>query len=248
MDTDDEVTNQLRTLREADGLTTGRLSQRSALLSAMGTSDAATARAQLEAIIAGLPDGEHARALHVDYGLQLQDHLGRAPTEDEQSRLGRRRASYAERVGRDVKTLSRWSDKAVRELRTRLIDDSFRGHLYVVAAVDDDRIAGITLIQESPEQSPDSPTRRESIELVNPVDDASLPCLLYAFPRDWSPRSLTLAAVFRKTRPRIVVALIDEQLLTAPFAVKRKEIPLDGDTATCRIEHPRRDRIYGIWW
>lgn len=161
--------------------------------------------------------------------------------------MATRRAGYAEVISRDVKTLARWSDAAISDLRELLLRDTFTGHLYVVAAVDDDHIAGITLIQEDPGQPEGAPTRRVSTDLENPETGPSLPCLLYAYPRDWRPRSLTLAAVFRKNVPSKGYAFTSEMLIQVP-CVRRQPVPFDADTLIARFPAPETRLIYGIGW
>jgi len=192
---------QLRKLREGAGLTAGRLAKFGSVLSCLGTSDASEGVARLISALAELGDTEEARALKVDYGLELDVLLERTPTPREVRWLGDRRSGYAEVIKRDVKTLARWSDKAVADLRPLLIDDTFRGNLYVVAAVDGDRIAGITIIQEDLEEQPDGIKRRTSTDLENPSEDPSIPALVYAMPRDWRHASLHMSVVIRRERP-----------------------------------------------
>ena len=249
MDTADPVLTELRKLRERAGLTTARLERSGALMSALGTSDPEVGRQRLVKAVAALGDSERSRALRIDLGLDFTELVGREPVIREREGLGDRRSAYAEVIGRDVKTLGRWSDKAAAELRGHLLDDTFTGHLYVVAAVDGDRIASAILIQELLDATKDGSTERSSLELENTSAEPSMPCLIYAYPRDWRPASLTLAVVFRtQPYPDRVWGTYADNILKLSFGEKRYPIQLNGDTATCRFVRPRRDLVYGVWW
>lgn len=248
MDKIDPVLAQLRKLREGVGLTSGRLAACGAVMSALGTSDGKEAYDRLLAAIARLGDSDRARALRVDYSIDLPQLLEREPTRREVELLGERRNGYGTVIGRDGKTLGRWSDKAVADLCSQLLDDTFRGELFVVAAVRADRILGCTLIQQ--ESGQEQPVKRSSIEIDNPAPGASLPCLVYGFPRDWRPRSLTLVAAFQgDSRPSAVTALVADSFFALAFAEERHELTIDeSGTAVCTFKGPRRDQLYALWW
>jgi len=244
----DLVLGQLKKLREGRGLAEGRLQLAGAVMSALGTSDPAEGLQRLIAILNDQEDGEKLRALRVDFGISLADYLLRHPTPRERDWLGDRRSGYAEVVGRDVKTLARWSDAEVADLRARLISDTFNGNLYVVAAVDGDRIAGITVTEEDLGQEGDA-IKRRSTDIANSSEGPSVPALIYVFPRDWRPAMLHMAVVFRwESKPSQVWAAQCDSLIELPFAVERYPLEIQDDTASCRFEGPRRDRIYCIGW
>lgn len=244
----DEATAQLRKLRERAGLTPRRLASCGSLLSALGTSDPAEGAERLANTLFGLPDTPGNRALRLDYGLALTELLKRAPTADERANLGRRRASYADLIQRDVKTLARWSDAAIDELRPLLISDVVTGDLYVVAAVDGERIAGINITERI--EQPDGTIKHETTELPNRTPGPTPPMLIYALPRDWQPSTLHLAVVFRRdTRPNTVEALYAEHMVTLPITPHRYPIDVDADgTASYRIPNPSRNTVYGMIW
>jgi hypothetical protein len=244
----DEATTQLRKLRERAGLTPRRLASCGSLLSALGTSDPAEGVERLVNTLLGLPDTPGNRALRLDYGLTLSELLSRAATTDERANLGRRRASYADLIRRDVKTLARWSDAAIDDLRPLLINDVVTGDLYVVAAVDGDRIAGVNITERI--DQPDGTVKHETTELPNRTPGPTPPMLIYALPRDWQPRNLHLAVVFRgKARPSAVEALHAENLITLPMTPHRYPLDLDADgAASCRIPHPSRHLVYALGW
>lgn len=247
----DEVTTQLRKLREGAGLTPARLATFGAVMSALGTSDASEATQRLLASLQQLGATPEVEALRVDYGLDLHAHLTRPPSTREVRWLGQRREGYAQVIGRDVKTLARWSDRAVKELRPLLIDDTFTGKLYVVAAVDDGRIAGISVIEERPSAAGAGTevAKRESTDLENPTDQPSIPALIYAMPRDWQPSSLHMAVVFRGRRPEHVWAATCDTLLTVPFGAERHDLTVDeSGTAACRFVNPNRRVVYVVGW
>jgi hypothetical protein len=76
-----------------------------------------------------------------------------------------------------------------------------------------------------------------------------MPCLIYAYPRDWRPASLTFAVVFRTgPYPTHVWGTYTDNMLTLPFGEKRYPLELNGDTATCKFVKPRTDLVYGVWW
>lgn len=251
MDThqEDPVLAQLKKLREGRGLTEGRLQAAGAVLSALGTSDPLEGMRSLTQAIAALGDGDKPRALAVDFGLDLADHLEREVSPRERDRLGERRSGYGSVVARDVKTLARWSDAALRDLRASLISDTFTGHLYVIAAVEGDRILGISLIEEDLGQDGGVVDRR-STELPNPSRGPSIPALIYALPRDWRPASLRMAVVFKgRARPQVVQASVSSTLLNVSFGEERYSVPVDGDgTAACRFERPGRWSVYSLSW
>ncbi|MGC4192936.1 MAG: hypothetical protein QM589_17460 [Thermomicrobiales bacterium] len=129
----DPVLEELKKLREGRGLNADRLSRCSNLLAALGTSDPGAAYDTLVAILRQMGDGERMRSLRVDFGLDLEELLERTPTGKERDFLGERRSGYATVIGRGAKTLSRWSDKTLGELRGRLITDQFNGRVVVTA-------------------------------------------------------------------------------------------------------------------
>lgn len=247
--TDDPVLQQLRKLREGAGLTADRLRRSGAVMSALGTADPEVAVQRLTAAIAALEDTARSRALKIDLGYDFASLVGRPAQGRELEWLGDRRTTYANVIGRDVKTLARWSDRAVAELRGHLLADMFNGHLYVVAAVSGHRILTTSLIQEPLEATKDGITERSSLDMENPSAEPSMPCLIYGYPRDWRPASLTLAAVFRnEPYPAQVWGTYADNILKLPHGEPRYLLTLNGNTATCKFMNPRTDQLYGIWW
>ncbi|TCJ35198.1 hypothetical protein [Parafrankia sp. BMG5.11] len=246
---DDLVLQQLRKLREGAGLTADRLAQSGAVMSALGTADPEVGLQRLAAAVTAMGDSERARALKVDFGLGFEELVGRMPVVREREWLGDRRSAYAGAIGRDVKTLSRWSDRAVAELRGHLLSDSFNGHLYVVAAVEGQRIKGASLIQEPLEGTKDGITERSSLDIDNPSTEPSMPCLIYSYPRDWRPASLTLAVAFlSEPHPATIWGTYTDNIMKLAFGHERYVLNLNGNTATCRFLQPRTDLLYAIWW
>lgn len=189
--------------------------------------------------------GQRPRRAHL--GLDLDELLQRPPTDRELGRLGERRDGYGVIVGRDPKTLGRWSDRAIADLRSHLLADTFTGHLYVVGAVKDGQLLGISLIREELDQQP--PIQRTTLDCPNPTRSGpSLPCLLYAYPRDWRPASLTLSVSFVDDPPKSAWGISAESFMDLSFGHERHELAIGEAQATCRFERPRRDRIYGLWW
>ena len=245
MDTADPVLADIRKLRESRGLTAGRLKDRGALMSALGTSDPQEGLERFTAALGEMDDTPWARALRVDLGCDLAKLLERTPVPDETRLLGHRRSSYSVVVQKDVKTLGRWSDRAAEDLRALLINDTFAGETTVIAAIDAGRIAGITTILEDKQTG----RRRETEEWDNPSTELSLPCLIYGFPRDWQPSSLRLAVAFRhKPLPTQVWAVVAPTFFDLACATERHELPLQEDMVMARIDKPRRDRLYAIFW
>lgn len=244
----DVVLAGLRRLRERRGLTTARLAREGAVLSALGTSDPEHGLARLHAALDTLGDGSRPWALRVDFGLDLDRLLKRRPSTRELDLLGDRRAGYAETIGRSVKTLARWSDEALAELRASLIDDTFTGNLYVVALVKDLRIVNLSLIEEDLADARE-PTSRRSTDLPTGGGDPTIPALIYAFPRDWRPSKLQLAAVFRGAKPLLVHALAAHGFLELPNG-RREPLAVDSEgVAACSFFRPSRSLLYGIaWW
>lgn len=247
MDTPDPVLVQLKKLREGAGLTRDRLAKMGSVLSALGTSDASEAYDTLVALIKGLGEGERARALAVDYGLNLAAHLGRPPSGREVDWLGERRHGFGQVIGRDAKTLARWSDRTVSDLRARLLSDFFVGDLFVTAVVEGGRVLGCSLTRR--EADYENAAESTTTDFKNPSAEPSPPFLVYAFPRDWRPRTLTLVVAFNgKEPPEEVTAVVADGFLSLSFAEERYQLPLTDGIATCKIVTPRRDRVYGVWW
>lgn len=245
LDMNDPVLADIRKLREGRGLTSGRLKQRGALMSALGTSDPQVALERFTDVLGVLDDTPWARALKVDLGCELKRLLERAPVPDEIRLLGQRRASYSLVVQKDVKTLGRWSDRAAEDLRAQLIDDTFSGTITVIAAVDEGRIAGVTTILEDPKTG----KRKETDEWENTSLEVSLPCLIYGFPRDWKPSSLRLAVAFRRAPvPERIWAVVAATFFDLACATERHELPVQDNMVMARIDEPRRDRLYGVFW
>ena len=193
------------------------------------------------------PD-ERSAALEVDFGLNLDRHLGRPPVSREVQWLGERRAGLSRVLGRDSKTLARWSDQLVAELRDRLLTDYFDGHLVVAAAVRGGRVLGCTLarFQASDPRIQDGKTQH----LDNPSQGPSPNCLIYGYPRDWRPATLTLTVSFldEGPLPGRVWAVVADSFFSAIFGEERYALVPQLGTAVCRVERPRRDRLYGICW
>ena len=247
---EDVVLRQLRKLREGPGLTTGRLERAGAVMSALGTSDPAVGQQKLVAAIGALGDSERARALKVDLGIDFTALVGRPAVGRELEWLGDRRSAYAAAIGRDVKTLSRWSDKAAAELRGELIADTFNGHLYIVAAVNGDRIISTSLIEQPlDDETENGLTKRISTEVPNRSTGPSMPCLVYSYPREWRPVSLTLVLHFQtEPHPSHVWATVADNIMKLSFGEERYALKLNDGQVVCRFANPRRDRLYGMWW
>lgn len=244
----DVVTQQLRKLREGQGLTRVRLEQSGAVMSALGSGDPIEALERLQQILGSLGDSDRYRALLVDYGVRLDALLEREPVVRERDWLGDRRSAYAEQVGRGVKTLARWSDAAVLDLRAALLDDTFTGHVYVVGSLVDGRLEHISVVYEDAGQS-GSPTQRRTQDFVNPSMEASIPMMIYAIPRDWSPTSLRMALVVRSGElPASATAVVSETLIEMPFGEERADLKFEGGVASCQFEPVRRDRVYALAW
>ena len=76
-----------------------------------------------------------------------------------------------------------------------------------------------------------------------------MPCLIYGFPRDWQPATLTLVVAFRQEPlPVKVWAIVAPSFFDVSFGEERYELTIDKGTATCKIMKPRRDRLYAVWW
>lgn len=251
MDTEagqDAALRQLRRLREGAGLTAARLSQAGDVLSLLGTSDAEEGLQRLVSALGQLQQPEQAAALRVDLGLDLHELLARSPVDREQRWLGDRRSAYATVVGRDVKTLARWSDRALLELRAVLGQQSFNGHLYVVGRVEGGRLTHSSLIQQASDS--DGPSTSQSWHFPNEGEELTPPYLVYAFPRDWKPATLTLTVIFDKQSvPQMVHGVVAKTTFDLSYGREHHTLTVQDDgQATICIRRPRRDRLYGIWW
>ena len=246
MDTDQALAD-LKKLREGRGLSADRLANYPALLAALGTSDPGEAYQALRLILERLGDSDRTRALKADFGLDLEDLLQRSPSGRERDYLGERRSGFAGVVGRDVKTLARWSDRTLAELRAQLITDQFDGQVVVAAGVKDRRLAGIEVMRYEKEDEHLSSGR--NIGYTNPEPGPSLPMVLYGFPRDWRPQSIRFAIAFMDDDyPKQVWALAADSVLDVSFGHERFELEIDDGMVRCRIDNPRRDQLYGVWW
>jgi hypothetical protein len=245
----DPVAAELRKLREGRGLTLDRLTNAGDVLSALGTSNPGEGLERLRTALFSMGESQHAIALQVDFGIGLETRYGRHPHSRELEWLGDRREGYGATIKRDSKTLARWSNKAIIELRNLMLADSFSGHLYVVCTVRGNRISDVSLVQE-PLEHTDGVVRRESINIPNSSKDSSIPALIYGFPRDWRPTTLTLSVDFGfEHRPAQVWGTLGANFFEIIFGATRYELKISSDNvATCRFERPRRDRLYAISW
>lgn len=117
----------------------------------------------------------------------------------------------------------------------------------MLAEVRGDRILGCTLVQEEPGQ--EDIVRRSSLHMENGSEGSSLPCILYAYPRDWRPRTLTFGVTFLQASvPDEAWAIVGESFFEVAFGKERYQLVFEGTRVTCRIENPRRDRTYGLTW
>lgn len=245
-DTADPVLDQLKKLREGRGLSADRLRSAPAVLSSLATSDPFEAYEALQRLLWDLPDSEQMRALVIDYGFNLDDLLGREPSSREVDRLGERRAAYAELVGRDVKTIARWSDKTLGELRGHLLADYFDGHVLVAAGVKGARIIGIEVMQY--EKSDEHFSHGTTTTYTNPEPGPSLPLVLYGFPREWRPETIRFVVSFFNEPPDEAWVIVADTVLDVGFGHTRTPLPISDGLARCVIRNPRRSQLYGVGW
>lgn len=245
MDTDPAL-DELKKLREGRGLNADRLSEMPNLLSSLGTSDPGEAFDALRAILDRMGDGERVRALKVDFAVELRDLLEREPASREYDYLGDRRSAYGEIIGRDTKTLARWSDRTIAELRGQLISDRFDGHIVIAAGVKDRRVNGVEVMRY--DKTDEKFTSGKNTGYLNP-EDSSLPLVLYGFPRDWRPINIRFAIAFLgDDHPQRVWALVADSVLDVGSGHERTELEIVDGIARCRIENPNRSQLYGVWW
>jgi hypothetical protein len=241
VDTDEALT-QLRRLREGRGLTTDRLRASGALLSALGTADAAEGVGRLREALRKLGDAPRFTALRVDLALQLdQETLGRPPIGQDYELLTARRSAHASVVQRDVKTLARWSDRACAELRAALIDDVFRGDLYVTGILSDGRLIATTFTRDDGDS-------RTTVDGPKVLYDDGPPILAFALPRDWRPATLSMALVTQRGSLGKVRLIIAEDFLSISASGERHIVEVRDGAAFVRVQAPRLDRIYTLWW
>jgi hypothetical protein len=240
------VLAELKKLREGPGLNVDRLSRCPNLLAALGTDDPGAAYDSLVAVLQQMGDGERARSLRVDFGLDLEAHLNRSPGAKEYDFLGDRRSGYGEVIGRGVKTLGRWSDKTLGELRGRLITDQFNGRVVVTAGVQNRRVTGIEVLCFDRNDAGLSNGR--AVGHPNP-ENSSLPLVMCGIPKHWDPVSLQFAVAFLGgDYPVRAWALVAESVMDVCFGHQRFELQIEDDMARCRIDDPGQDRTYGVWW
>lgn len=245
-DTADPVLDQLKKLREGRGLSADRLRSAPAVLSSLATSDPFEAYEALQRLLWDLPDSEQMRALVVDFGFNLDELLGREPSSREVDRLGERRAAYADLVGKDVKTIARWSDKTLGELRGHLLADYFDGHVLVAVGVRRGRLIGIEVMQY--EKGDEHFSHGTTMTYTNPEPGPSLPLVLYGFPREWQPETIRFVVSFLDDPPTEAWVIVADTVLDVGFGHKRTPLPMTDGLARCVIQNPRRDQLYGVIW
>lgn len=149
-------------------------------------------------------------------------------------------------VERDVKTLGRWSDRALGELRGSLLTDRFDGHLLVAAGVQHRRLTGLEVMRYDRDDETFSHGR--DLGYTNPETGPSLPLVLFGFPADWQPASLRFVVAFIEEEPKQVWALVADNVIDIGFGHQRTEVQVADCMARCKIEQPRWDQLYGVWW
>lgn len=243
----DDATRELRKLREGSGLSVERVAASPNLLAAFGTHDPREAHDDLVATLMGMDPTEQVLTLRVDFGLDLPDLLRRHPRARELAFLGERRATYASLVERDVKTLARWSDRAVSELRALLSADTFDGHIVVAATVQKRRLAGIEVMKF--ERTDDSFSHGTTVGHTNAEPGPSLPLVLFGYPPEWQPIDIRFIVAFMdQDYPTRVWTLLSDDVLAVSYGPERTELEIVDGMARCLIENPARDLLYGVWW
>ena len=242
----DPVLDELKKLREGRGLNAHRLSTSPNLLAALGTDDPGTGFDSLVAVLSEMGDGERVRSLRVDFGLDLDDLLERPPSGKEVDFLGDRRSGYGEVIGRSAKTLSRWSDKTLGELRGRILTDQFNGRVIVTAGVQNRRVTGIEVLAYDRDDIGLSNGR--AVGHPNP-EDSSLPLVMCGIPSHWNPKTIEFAVAFLGgDLPAKVWALASESVMNVCFGHQRFELEIENDMTRCRIDNPDHEHVYGVWW
>ncbi len=140
-----------------------------------------------------------------------------------------------------MKTLARWSDRACAELRASLIDDVFRGDVYVTGVLVSGRLVGTTLTR-------DEGTNRRTVDGPPVVHNGGPAVLVFALPRDWRPSSLSLALVARQGALDAVELIVAEDFLSLSASGERHTVKVQDDAAFVRVQRPRLDRLYALWW
>lgn len=246
MDNSDPVLEQLKKLREGRGLTPERIAKSPAVLDALGETSGVEAQEELLRVLAGMDDGAGTRALTVDFAIDLEELLGREPTTKERDFLGERRSTYATLIGREVRTLQRWSDKALRELRGLLGSETFHGQVLVTAGVQNGRLAGIEVMRFERADSTRSRGRNEGY--TNPTEGPTPPLLLYGLPVDWSASSIEFVVMFLDEQPGEAWAIAADDVNDICFAAQRFPLDIEDGMVRCRFDNPRNDQVYGVWW
>jgi len=245
VDTDRTLT-ELKKLREGRGLRVDRLAESPAVLSSVGTSDTVEGLQTLREITRRMGDSDRTRALRVDFGWDLEELLGRPATGRELDYLGDRRSAFADLVQRDVKTIGRWSNQAIEELRSQLITDQFDGNIIITAGVNGRRVTGVEVMRY---EASDTDWKHGTNTAYTNPEDSSLPLVLFGYPRDWKPLSIRFVIAFMEgDYPEEVWALVADSVLDVGFGHERHALEIDDGMARCKIENPRRDQLYGVWW
>ena len=241
------MVTELKKLREGSGVTVERLQQSPDLMGALGATTPADAFERLTLELLRLPDSQRTRALRVDLGLGLDDLLGQIPTPRERDVLGDRRSSYATLVERDVKTVARWLDRAIGELRAQLESERFHGHIIVAVGVQKHRLVGIEVMRYARDDA--NLSRGVNEGYTNPTEGPSPPMVLYGFSqKEWQPSAIQFAVTFFDESPARAWAIAVDDVSDICFGQERFDVEIDDGMIRCRIDDPRRDQVYGVWW
>lgn len=243
----DEVLTQLKKMREGRGLSPEALQHSPAVLNALGTHDPLEAYRSLQQVIVDMPDSEQLRALVVDYGFNLDEFFDRSPSSREVDYLSDRRATYASIVGRDTKTLSRWSNRILKELRSHLQHDHFDGTIIVAAGVKDRRTIGVEVMRF--EKNDTTLNHGTNTGHTNPEQQPSLPLILYTIPQSWNPTELQFAIQFLDNhQPEKAWALVADTIHDIGFGHRRTPLEIRDSMIRVRFEKPVTEQVYGVWW
>lgn len=84
---------------------------------------------------------------------------------------------------------------------------------------------------------------------TNPEPGPSLPLVLFGFPRHWQPTNIRFIIAFlHEDYPSHLWALVAGGVLDVGFGHEQTELEIADGMAQCRIEEPRWDQLYGVWW
>ena len=239
----ESLVQELKALRQRQGLTLRALAGAPAVLAALGNVPIQEAHDRLIALIDELGDNDRVYALKNAYAI---DHAN-------PETLMTRRAQLQSVTGRDPKTIASYENAMIEELARRLVGSEptelSDSQVYVVGYVEGLHISRILVTVRFPVEDPTN-IRERTVEYENRSDAQSMPALIYQLPQKWLPRELILAVHFsRPPFPARVWASAARGLRDLMFSDNGQQLPLSEERfVNIQVVAPKPDALYSIYW